>query len=102
MTAFDVIVNGIALGRVDYGSFPLSLKVAVHDAEGRVHHIIDKEPVLAAIPMALDIEFPTTLGVHGICLRVDGHTADVQFAYGVSTTDGLATLTFAVEDVHWM
>jgi hypothetical protein len=51
---FDVIVNGTAEGWVDDGSFPVSAKVALNDVHGRVHHIVEKEPVLASVPLALD------------------------------------------------
>jgi hypothetical protein len=99
---FDVIVNGTALGWVDDGSFPVSVKVALTAADSRVHYIIDKEPVLVAIPMALDVEFPISLGVCGVCLRADSQTVEVKLAYDVVTTQGVSTLTFGVDDIHWM
>jgi hypothetical protein len=99
---FDVIVNGTALGWVDDGSFPVSVKVALKDSDGRVHYIIEKEPVLVSIPIALDAEFPISLGVRGTCLRADKKTVEVQLAYDVVTTEGVSTLTFGVDDVHWM
>lgn len=99
---FDVIVDGTALGWVDVGAFPISVKVALSDVTGKVHYIIEKEPVLVSVPIALDAEFPRQLGVRGICIRADEQGAEVQLAYDVATTDGLTTLTFAVENVHWM
>ncbi|HEX6875649.1 MAG TPA: hypothetical protein VF165_08325 [Nocardioidaceae bacterium] len=99
---FDVIVEGTALGWVDDGSFPVSVKVALNDVDGKVHHIIEKEPVLVSVPMALDMEFPVRLGVRGSCIRADEQTVEVRLAYDVVTTDGASTLTFGVDDVHWM
>lgn len=99
---FDVIVEGTALGWVDDGAFPVSVQVALKDVDGRVHHIIEKEPVLVAIPMALDTEFPIRLGVRGLCIRADERAVEVQLAYDVVTTDGATTLTFGIDDVHWM
>src|SRR5512139_861192 len=99
---FDVIVEGTALGWVDDGSLPVSVRVALHDVDGKVHHIIEKEPVLVSVPMALDTEFPVHLGVRGSCIRADEQTVEVRLAYDVVTTDGASTLTFGVDDVHWM
>lgn len=99
---FDVIVEGTAEDWVDDGSFPVLVKVALNDAAGRVHHIIENEPVLVSIPVALDTEFPIRLGVRGTCLRAGEQTVDVRLAYDVETTDGVSTLTFRSEDVHWM
>jgi hypothetical protein len=101
-SVFDVIVNRTAEGWVDDGSFPVSVKVALNDVDGRVHHIIEKEPVLVSIPLALDTEFPIRLGVRGTCIRADDRTVDVRLAYDVETTDGVSTLTFRSDDVHWM
>lgn len=99
---FDVIVDGTALAWVDDGSFPVSVKVALKDVDGTVHHIIEKEPVLVAIPMSLDVEFPVSLGVRGICMSAHDQRVEVRLAYDVETTDGLSTLTFRADDVHWM
>ncbi len=68
---FDVIVKGIALGWEEDGSFPALVKVALTDVDGGVHHIIEKEPVLVAIPLAIDTKFPIRLGVRGTCIRAD-------------------------------
>lgn len=67
-----------------------------------MHHIVEKEPALVAVPMSLDVEFPVSLGVRGICMSVDGERVEVQLAYDVETTAGLSTLTFRADDVHWM
>lgn len=99
---FDVIVEGTALGWVDDGAFPVSVEVALTDVHGKVHHVVEKEPVLVAIPIDRSTEFPISLGVRGICLRADSQTVDVQLAYDVVTTEGVSTLTFDVTEVHWM
>lgn len=39
---FDVIVDGTALGWVDVGAFPISVKIALNDVTGKVHYIIEK------------------------------------------------------------
>lgn len=99
---FDVIVEGTALGWEDDGSFPVSVKVALTDVDARVHHIIEKEPVLVAIPVALATKFPIRLGVYGTCIRADTQAVEVRLAYDVVTTDGVSTLTFSADDVNWM
>jgi hypothetical protein len=98
----DVIVEGTAVGWVDQGSFPVSVEVTLADVHGKVHHIIDKEPVLVSIPIQLDTEFPVRLGVCGTCLRADKDSVDVRLAYDVVTTEGVSTLTVSADDVHWM
>lgn len=93
---------GSAIGWVDDGSLPVSVEVTVTDVQGKMHHIIDKEPVLVSIPIALDRTFPVSLGVRGICVRVDEDAVEVRFAYDVQTTEGLSALTVRADDVHWM
>ena len=99
---FDVIVEGPALGWVDRGFFPVSVEVTLTDVHGKVHHIIDKEPVLFSLPVALNTEFPIRLGVCGTCVRADKETVEVRLAYDVVTTEGVSTLTVSAEDVRWM
>lgn len=99
---FDLIVQGTAIGWVDQGSFPVSVEVTLTDVHGKVHHIIDKEPVLASIPMALDTKFPVRLGVCGTCVRAGAETVELRLAFDVVTTEGVSTLTVSADDVHWM
>lgn len=99
---YDVIVMGSAIGWVDEGSFPVSVEVTLTDVRGKVHHIIDKEPVLVSIPMDLNTTFPVSLGVYGVCVQVDGDAVEVRLAYDVVTTEGASTMTFKADDVHWL
>lgn len=101
-SVFDVIVDGTALRWVDDGVFPVSVEVVLTDVDGKAHHIIEKEPVLLAIPIDRDVEFPISLGVHGTSLRADSQTGEVLLAYDVVTTEGLSTLIVDADDVHWM
>lgn len=80
----------------------MSVRVALKDVEGAVHHIVEKEPVLVAVPLAVDTAFPVRLGVRGTCMRADAQSVDVRLAYDVLTTDGLSVLTVSASDVHWM
>ena len=98
---YDVMVEGTALGWVDDG-FPVSVKVALTDVDGRVHHIVEKEPVLFPIPVALDREFPIRIGVCGVCIRADRQSVEVRLAYDAVTTDGVSTLIFDADNVDWM
>lgn len=99
---YDVIVMGSAIGWADQDSFPVSLEVTLTDVRGKVHHIIDKEPVLVSTPMDLDTTFPVSLGVYGVCVQFDKDTVEVRLAYDVVTTEGTSTMTFNADDVHWL
>ncbi len=99
---FALSLGGTAIGWVDQGSFPVSVEVTLTDVHGNVHHIIEKEPVLVSIPMALDTEFPVRLGVAGTCVRAGAETVELRLAYDVVTTEGVAALTVNADDVHWM
>lgn len=99
---FDLIVDGIAIGWVDQDDFPVSVEVTLVDVDGKVHRIIDKEPVLVSIPMDLDTKFPVRLGVRAACVQAGEKAVKVRLAYDVVTTDGVSTLTVHPDNVHWM
>ena len=84
-------------------AFPGWIEVSVRSADGRTHRVIEKVPVLTDLPLTVDSEFPHELWLRGgTSSRVGQITADVTFAYDVTTTDGLRGLTVETNDVVWL
>lgn len=83
-------------------AFPGWIEVAVRAADGRTHRVIEKVPVLTDLPLTIGSTFPHELWLRGTSDRADRTTADVRFAYDVTTTEGLPGLTVETKDVVWL
>lgn len=94
----DVILRATAL-RWE-ADFPGWVEVAIADAAGRSHRIVEKVPVLTAADITASTEFPVELWISATYARMEGNDVVVRLAEGVSTDEGLESLTISAADVR--
>jgi len=98
----DVIVRATAL-RWASDDFPGWVEVVLADRAGRLHHIVEKIPVLTRADVTAASVLPSELWLRAAYQRTDGGEAViVHLLDGVTTTEDLHELSVAVQDLRWL
>ena len=96
-----LLVRATAL-RWESDDFPGWIEVVVGDSWGRVHHIVEKVPVLTVNEVSANSAFPLELWLRGQVEEADEETVTFRLDDGVETVDGLRRLTVPTNDVRWL
>lgn len=99
MAEVHVLVRATVLRWYDTDGCPWWLEVSVGDRHGCRHLIREKEPVLFAEPVPLEMRFPFDLWLPAKAQELAPDRLEVAFARGVETLDGSSGLVVAPEDV---
>lgn len=82
--------------------FPGTLELALIDAEGAEHRVLEKAAVLTSTDVPGEGPLPRELWIRGESSETANGRVRVALAYGVETTDGLAVLDLPIDDVVWL
>lgn len=80
--------------------WPGWIEVELTDAVGRVHHIVDKVPVLTKLDLVRSATLPCELWIAAALEMWQGATVTVTLAHNVVSAEGLGRFTVVDADVR--
>lgn len=78
------------------------IEVALVDADGREHRIIEKVPVLTTRSITAASSFPAEFWVRADTGEVNDERVEITFAYAVETTEGRSAVQMRTADIKWL
>ena len=86
--------------RWESDEFPGWIEVAIRDAAGHEHHVIEKVPVITLLNIRADSQFPIELWLDAEAETASGDDVTVTLPHLMETTDGKTRLTLSAADVE--
>lgn len=87
--------------RLEPDDFPGWVEVVLNDAQGHLHRIVEKAPVLTQQDLSA-APLPRELWLDAVYQRMEGNEVIVRLAHGVTTTGGRNELPMTVGAVRWL
>ena len=101
MTAASVQVSATATRWAD-DHVPGWIEAVIRGADGRDHRVVEKVPILTALDLRADSDYPVELWLSATATVVDGDEVRVVLDHGVETVDGRRELVVPATDVIWV
>ncbi len=87
--------------RLESDDFSGWIAVAIRDANGQEHLIVEKVPVLTTLPLSAASSYPIALWLDATTHAGRVDPVAVSLVHGVQTVTGVSDVNLAAADVKW-